>query len=86
MVNSRLEKNKKQRRNIAKEEHIENTKNISKKVFKVILVLFIIFSTIYISCRYIGNLGIIVKEYSIDYDNLPDDFYGVKIIQISDIN
>lgn len=86
MVNSRIEKNKKQRRNIAKEEHIENTKNIGKKVFKVILVLFIIFVTIYVSCRYIGNLGIMVKEYSIDYGNLPSDFYGVKIIQISDIN
>lgn len=86
MVNSRLEKNKKQRKDIAKEENIKKTKNISFFVFKVFIVLFIIFGTIYVSCRYIGTSGLFVKEYSLDYDNLPSSFYGLKIIQISDIN
>lgn len=86
MVNSRLEKNKKQRKNIAKEEHIETTKNVSRKLAKIFLIIMIIFGTIYITCRYIGNFGLVVKEYSLEYDKLPDNFYGLKIIQISDIN
>ena len=86
MVSTRVEKNKLQRKNIAKEEHIENTKEVSKKLFKVFLILFIIFGSIYVICRYIGTSGLIVKEYSLEYDNLPDSFYGLKIIQISDVN
>ena len=86
-VNSRrLEKNKKQRYDIAKKEHIENTVNITKIVIKVVLIIAFVLSIIYISCRYIGNIGLIVKEYPIDYERLPDSFYGLKIIQISDIN
>ena len=84
--NSRIEKNKKQRFDIAKKEHIENTVNVSKIIFKVFLVLFLILGSIYVTCRYIGTSGLIVKEYSIDYENLPDSFYGLKIIHISDIN
>ncbi len=84
--NSRIEKNKKQRKDIAKKEHIENTVNVTKIVIKVLIVLIIIFSVIYVCCRYIGTSGLIIKEYSIDYDTLPDSFYGLKIIQISDIN
>lgn len=84
--NSRIEKNKKQRYDIAKKEHIENTVNVTKIVIKVLVVLVIIFSTIYVSCRYIGTSGLIIKEYSIDYDSLPDSFYGLKIVQISDVN
>lgn len=86
MVNSRLEKNKKQRKDIAKEENIKKTKNATKIFFKIFMVLLIIFGTIFIACRYIGTSGLFVKEYSLDYDNLPDSFYGLKIIQISDIN
>ena len=86
MVKTRIEKNKIQRKNIAKEEHIETTKYISKKLIKALLVLFIIFGLAYITCHYIGTSGLIVKEYSLDYDNLPDNFYGLKVIQISDIN
>jgi len=86
MVNSRLEKNKKQRKDIAKEEHIETTKNISKKIFKLFFIFILFFGSIYILCRYLGTSGLIVREYSLKYDNLPDNFYGLKIIQISDIN
>lgn len=84
--NRRIEKNKKQRYDIAKKEHIENTVNIGKILFKIIFILLIIFGSVYITCRYIGTSGLIVKEYSIDYDNLPESFYGLKIIHISDIN
>ena len=86
MTNSRIERNKKQRFDIAKEEHIKKTKNITKILAKLFLILLLIFGFIFVSCRYIGNMGLLVKEYSLEYDNLPDSFYGLKIIQISDIN
>jgi len=86
MVNSRLEKNKKQRKDIAKEENIKKTKNATKIFLKFFLVLILIFGSIFVSCRYIGTSGLFVKEYSLDYDSLPSNFYGLKIIQISDIN
>lgn len=84
--NRRIEKNKKQRYDIAKKEHIENTVNVTKILVKIIIILLIIFTSIYVTCRYIGTSGLIVREYSIDYDNLPDSFYGLKVIQISDVN
>jgi len=84
--NRRIEKNRKQRHDIAKKEHIENTVNITKILFKIVIILFVIFIIFYISCRYIGTSFLIVKEYSIDYENLPSSFYGLKIVQISDVN
>ena len=86
MTSSRIEKNKKQRFDIAKEEHIKQTKNVTKIVIKIFFILLVVFGSLYISCRYIGTMGLVVKEYSLEYDNLPDSFYGLKIIQISDIN
>lgn len=84
--NRRLERNKKQRLSLAKKKHINNTINVTRFLLKIFIVLVIIFATIYISIRYIGNASLIVKEYSVDYDNLPDGFYGLKMVQISDLN
>lgn len=86
MINSRLEKNKVQRKNIAKEEHLETTKTVTKKLFKLLFILLIILGSIFVVCRYVGTSGLIVKEYSLEYDNLLDNFYGLKVIQISDVN
>ena len=81
-MTSRIEKNKKQRSDIT----IEKTKNITKIVIKVILIIIFIIFLIYLTCRYVGTSGLVVKEYSLEYENLPSNFYGLKIIQISDIN
>ncbi len=83
---SRIEKNKKQRTDIAREEQIKKTKNITRIVIKITIILVIFLSIIYVSCRYVGTSGLIVKEYGLEYENLPDNFYGLKIVQISDIN
>lgn len=85
-MTSRIEKNKKQRFNVAKKGHIEKSKSILKKLFVIVLIIAIITSIIYLTCRYIGTSGINIKEYGLQYDNLPDNFYGLKVIQISDIN
>ena len=86
MVNSRLEKNKKQRFDIAKKEHIENTVNVTKLVLKISLITVFVIGLFFVIIRYIGTSGLIVKEYSLEYVNLPENFYGLKIVHISDIN
>lgn len=53
---------------------------------KIILVFFCIFILITLYSRYIGTNGFIVKEYPIVDSKIPSNFYGLKIIQISDIH
>ena len=84
-MRSRLERNKKNRNQITKVVVEEKTKNITIKVFKISLALFIILSIIFVVFRYVATSGLVVREYGIDYD-IPDNFYGLKIIQISDLN
>lgn len=50
----------------------------------IIIVIFITLTTFY--SRYIGIKGLKVKEYSIVDSSLPKEFYGIKIVQISDIH
>lgn len=82
---SRVEKNKKERKKIESTEKKEKTKSILVKIFKVFLTTFIVLLAIFISLRYIANLGIVVREYSLRYNNLPSSFDGFKIVQFGDI-
>lgn len=82
---SRVEKNKKERKKIESTEKKEKTKSILAKIFKVFITTFIVLLTIFISLRYIANLGIVVREYSLKYNNLPGSFDGFKIVQFGDI-
>ncbi len=45
-----------------------------------LIVLFFLYS------RFIGTKGLKTKEYSIIDSNIPNSFYGYKIVQISDIH
>lgn len=82
---SRVEKNKKERKKIESTEKKEKTKSILVKIFKVFITTFIVLLAIFISLRYIANLGIVVREYSLKYNNLPSSFNGFKIVQFGDI-
>ncbi len=57
-----------------------------RKWVKIVFILIILISTFFLYSRYIGTKGFVVKEYSIIDSKVPDSFYGVKIIQISDIH
>jgi len=83
---SRVERNKKERNKIIRKEKIKSTTNIAKIILRVMMIVIFIGALVYVSGRYIGTLGLMVKEYSLEYDNLPDNFYGLKVIHISDIN
>ena len=57
--------------------------------FKIILfcILFIVFiCTILLYSRYIGTSGIFIKEYRIENKELSNDFYGLKIVHLTDIH
>ena len=57
-----------------------------RKWVKVLFFLIVVISSIYLYSRYLGTKGLIVKEYSIVDNKIPNNFYGLKIVQISDIH
>lgn len=56
-----------------------------KKKWKIIFLVILIIATIFILLRYIGNMGIKVKEYKIINNNIGN-FYGLKIVHITDLH
>lgn len=53
---------------------------------KLLLISLVLISGLILYSRYIGTNGLIVKEYSIVNDKIPNSFYGLKIVHISDIH
>lgn len=82
---SRLEKNKKERKKIEKIEKKNKTKNILIAILKTFLITILILLSIFVVIRYIANFGIVVREYPLSYDNIPESFNGFKIVQFGDI-
>ena len=56
-----------------------------KKKWKIIFLVIIIIATLFILLRYIGNMGIKVKEYKIINNNIGN-FYGLKIVHVTDLH
>jgi len=83
---SRTEKNKSKRKEINKQEKDKKRKIIITNCFKISIIVLTIVSIMYIILRYIGNYGLIVKEESITYEILPENFHGLKIIQFTDLH
>ena len=57
-----------------------------RKWVKIISFLIIIISFIIMYSRFVGTDGLVIKETAIVDSNLPKNFYGLKIVQISDIH
>lgn len=57
-----------------------------KKMFLIIFIVFVAISLILLYGRFIGTAGLMVKEYNISSQELPDGFNGTKIVHISDIH
>ena len=56
-----------------------------KKKWKIIFLVILIIATLFILLRYIGNMGIKVKEYKIITNNIGN-FYGLKIVHVTDLH
>ena len=57
-----------------------------KKIIISFFILILILILILFYSRYVGTTGLNIKEYKINYSELKDDFYGLKIVHISDIH
>ena len=53
---------------------------------KILLIIIVLFSLFTIYSRYIGTSGLNVKEYPIINSKIPESFYGIKIVHLSDIH
>lgn len=53
---------------------------------KILLIIIVLFSLFTLYSRYIGTNGLKVNEYSIINSKIPESFYGLKIVHLSDIN
>ena len=53
---------------------------------KISFFIIVLFTSIFLYSKYLGTKGLKVKEYSIINSNIPESFYGLKIIHISDIH
>ncbi len=57
-----------------------------KKIFKWVLIIFVVIFMTIIYARYIGTLGLETKEYTINDGSIPIDFDGLKIVHFSDLH
>ncbi len=53
---------------------------------KVVFIIIIFVCLFFLYSRFIGIKGLKVKEYSIVDKNIPNNFYGLKIVQLNDIH
>ncbi len=68
----------------ALEQEVKSSK--SRKILKILFIILILIVIIFLYSRFIGTKGLLVKEYKIINDNFVDNFYGLKIVQISDLH
>lgn len=59
---------------------------ILKKILVAAAIIFFIFSLIILYSYFIGTKGLVVKEYNVINKSFPSEFYGLKVIHISDIH
>lgn len=57
-----------------------------RPIFKILIVLFIFVASFLLYAHFIATSGLVVKEYLVVNEELPESFYGTKIIQMSDIH
>ena len=86
MTDSRVEKNSEIIEEIEDEERKKRNKKIFKILMWIFLPLFILFTISYTLLRYVGNIGIVVREYPIYSENIDNNLNGLKIVQFSDIH
>lgn len=57
-----------------------------KKLFKWLLIIFIVLFLTIIYARYVGTSGLETKEYSLNSADIPNGFDGLKIVHFSDLH
>ncbi len=78
---TRSEKNKKIQKKIFHEENQKKLRKFSKIIGSILglIILILLYG------MFIGSKVVIVKEYKVTSNELPNSFHGVKVVHISDI-
>lgn len=63
----------------------ETTENKSHIFINIFIIIVIIFITLYLYARYAEHSKIIMNEYRVASESLPNSFDGIKIVHISDL-
>lgn len=85
-MTTRVELNKDFTNEIIQEEASKKRKKIIKILCCIFIPILSVFLLSFISIRFIGNVGIIVKEYPYYNSKINDQLDGIKIIHFSDIH
>ena len=79
---TRSEKNRKKQQEITNEK----IKKKSSFIIRFLTILALCIFLIIIYCRYTETSGLIVNEYKVTSEELPEQFHGIKIVHFSDIH
>ncbi len=83
---SRREKNQELDENIKKEERQEKIHKGIGIFLKIFFIMIIIVILLLLYMHFIGAKGLVVREYKIESEQLPESFHGFKIVQFSDLH
>ena len=67
------------------EQHEKKKKKIVILILKILIPLVIVILLSYITLRYVGNYGIIVRERAIYSNKINDDLNGLKIVEFNSL-
>lgn len=68
------------------EEKLEKRKKRIKRSLINILIIISIFLALIFYMHFIGSHGLVVREYKVESNNLPDSFHGFKVVHFSDLH
>ena len=86
MNESRIEKNYDITEELEKERKSVQRKRVIRTTLWISIPSIIVILIGYFLIRVVGNMGLVVREYSVYKEKLPNDFEGLKIIQFSDLH
>ncbi len=62
----------------------EETKK-RRPILSKLIILVLLVAIVYIYARYVGIKGLVVREYNVVNENIPESFDGFSIVQFSDL-
>lgn len=68
-----------------KETRVERNAPKKRSIVSKMIILLLFIAILYIYARYVGTMGLRVREYSIVNDKVPASFDGFSIVQFSDL-
>lgn len=83
---TREELNKDIRAKVSSESNKENTKKAVKTIIKTLVIIAILGTLFFTYTTYVSTAKVGVREYRIINEKIPDNFNGLKIIQMSDLH